>query len=56
MSQFWSKVVHDLTPYTPGEQPKIANLIKLNTNECPYPPSESVLAAIRAATSGDLRL
>ena len=56
MSRFWSKVVHDLTPYTPGEQPKIANLIKLNTNECPYPPSESVLAAIRAAASGDLRL
>jgi len=56
MSRFWSKVVHDLTPYTPGEQPKIANLIKLNTNECPYPPSDSVLAAIRAAASGDLRL
>jgi histidinol-phosphate aminotransferase len=56
MSRFWSKVIHDLTPYTPGEQPKIANLIKLNTNECPYPPSESVLAAIRAAASGDLRL
>lgn len=56
MSRFWSKVVNDLTPYTPGEQPKLANLIKLNTNECPYPPSEKVLEAIRAATSGDLRL
>lgn len=56
MSRFWSKVVHDLTPYTPGEQPKLANLIKLNTNECPYPPSDSVLEAIRAATNGDLRL
>ena len=56
MSRFWSKVVHDLTPYTPGEQPKLANLIKLNTNECPYPPSPSVLEAIHAATTGDLRL
>ena len=56
MSRFWSKVVHDLTPYTPGEQPKIANLIKLNTNECPYPPSEKVLSAIRAAVDGALRL
>jgi histidinol-phosphate aminotransferase len=56
MSRFWSKVVHDLTPYTPGEQPKLANLIKLNTNECPYPPSEKVLEAIRSAVNGELRL
>jgi len=56
MSRFWSKVVHDLTPYTPGEQPKLANLIKLNTNECPYPPSEKVLDAIRSAVNGELRL
>ncbi len=48
MSRFWSKVVGTLTPYVPGEQPKIANLIKLNTNENPYPPSPQVLAAIRA--------
>ena len=56
MSRFWSPIVHGLTPYTPGEQPKIANLIKLNTNECPYPPSQRVLAAIQAAVNGDLRL
>ena len=56
MSRFWSQIVHRLTPYTPGEQPKIANLIKLNTNECPYPPSPRVLAAIQAATGADLRL
>lgn len=56
MSRFWSKVVHGLTPYTPGEQPKLTNLIKLNTNESPYPPSHGVLEAIRAATTGDLRL
>ena len=47
MSRFWSPVVHDLTPYVPGEQPKLANLVKLNTNENPYPPSPLVLEAIR---------
>ncbi|MDD2667299.1 MULTISPECIES: histidinol-phosphate transaminase [Zoogloea] len=47
MSRFWSPVVHDLTPYVPGEQPKLANLVKLNTNENPYPPSPRVLEAIR---------
>ena len=53
MSRFWSKVVNDLTPYIPGEQPKLANLIKLNTNENPYPPSPGVLAAIQAELGDD---
>jgi len=53
MSRFWSQVVRDLTPYVPGEQPKIANLIKLNTNEHPCPPSPRVLAAIRAELGDD---
>jgi histidinol-phosphate aminotransferase len=53
MSQYWSAVVSRLTPYVPGEQPKIANLIKLNTNENPYPPSPRVLAAIRAELGED---
>jgi len=53
MSRFWSQVVRDLTPYVPGEQPKIANLIKLNTNESPYPPSPKVLAAIQAELGDD---
>lgn len=53
MSRFWSAVVHGLTPYIPGEQPKIANLIKLNTNENPYPPSPRVLAAIQAELGND---
>jgi len=53
MSRFWSRVVSTLTPYVPGEQPKIANLIKLNTNENPYPPSPKVLAAIQAELGGD---
>ncbi|SFB91438.1 histidinol-phosphate aminotransferase [Marinospirillum celere] len=56
MSRFWSQLVHQLTPYVPGEQPKIADLIKLNTNESPYGPSPRVLDAIREATSDDLRL
>lgn len=56
MSQFWSKIVHQLDPYVPGEQPQIDNLIKLNTNENPYPPSPKALAAIRAATDDRLRL
>ena len=53
MSRFWSQVARDLTPYVPGEQPKIANLIKLNTNENPYPPSPKVLAAIQAELGDD---
>ncbi len=46
MSQYWSSLVHSLTPYVPGEQPKLPNLVKLNTNENPYPPSPLVVAAI----------
>ena len=56
MSRFWSEVVHGLTPYVPGEQPRIEGLVKLNTNECPYPPSEAALRAISAATGESLRL
>ncbi|HWU98168.1 MAG TPA: histidinol-phosphate transaminase [Oxalicibacterium sp.] len=56
MSQFWSPLVRTLTPYVPGEQPKIAGLIKLNTNENPYPPSPAVMAAMHAVTADALRL
>ena len=56
MSQYWSAVVHGLTPYVPGEQPKMSKLVKLNTNEHPYGPSPKVLDAIRAATDESLRL
>ncbi|NUS70216.1 MAG: histidinol-phosphate transaminase, partial [Ensifer adhaerens] len=56
MSKYWSPIVSKLKPYVPGEQPRIANLVKLNTNECPYGPSEKVLDAIAAAASSDLRL
>lgn len=56
MSRFWSPIVHTLTPYVPGEQPRMAGLVKLNTNENPYPPSPKVLAAIAAETGDGLRL
>jgi histidinol-phosphate aminotransferase len=49
-------LVRDLHAYVPGEQPKTKGLIKLNTNENPYPPSPRVLAAVRAAVGGRLRL
>ena len=49
-------LVRRLHPYVPGEQPKIKGLIKLNTNENPYPPSPKVLRAIKDAVDGRLRL
>ncbi|HWU82808.1 MAG TPA: aminotransferase class I/II-fold pyridoxal phosphate-dependent enzyme, partial [Methylophilaceae bacterium] len=56
MSKFWSPVVHQLTPYVPGEQPKLENLVKLNTNENPYGPSPKVLEALREQVGDSLRL
>jgi len=56
VSKYWSPIVSTLKPYVPGEQPRMANLVKLNTNESPYGPSEKALQAIRAAASADLRL
>ena len=50
MSRFWSPVVKSLSPYVPGEQPKQDGVIKLNTNENPYPPSPRVVTAIAAAS------
>ena len=54
--RFWSPEVRELEPYTPGEQPKIQNLLKLNTNENPYPPSPKVVEAVQAilADSADV--
>ena len=49
-------LIHALHAYVPGEQPKIKGLIKLNTNENPYPPSPKVIAATKAAVDGRLRL
>jgi histidinol-phosphate aminotransferase len=56
LSKFWSDTVKRLTPYVPGEQPKLANLVKLNTNENPYGPSPKVLEALRAEATDTLRL
>jgi len=56
VSRYWSEVVRGLTPYVPGEQPKLAKLVKLNTNENPYGPSPKVLEALRAEAADSLRL
>lgn len=54
MSQFWSPAVRGLTPYVPGEQPR-EKLIKLNTNENPYPPAPGVEARLREFPADHLR-
>lgn len=56
MSRFWSDHVAALVPYVAGEQPRIADLLKLNTNENPYGPSPRVLQAIGQATNDSLKL
>ncbi|MFF7707004.1 histidinol-phosphate transaminase [Pseudomonas sp. NPDC007930] len=56
MSKFWSPFVQNLVPYVPGEQPKLTNLVKLNTNEHPYGPSPLALQAMREQLNDDLRL
>ena len=56
MKEFWSDRIRDAVPYVPGEQPREGTFIKLNTNECPYPPSPRVLEVIRAAAGDALRL
>ena len=55
MSRFWSDTARRLTPYVPGEQPKLDKLVKLNTNESPYGPSPRAIEAIAQAASEDLR-
>ena len=56
MSTLWSDHIAALVPYVPGEQARIPNLLKLNTNENPYGPSPRALDAMRAALSDDMRL
>ena len=51
---FWSPRIGALEPYVPGEQPRIANLVKLNTNENPYPPSPRAIDAIQQAAANGL--
>jgi histidinol-phosphate aminotransferase len=55
MSRYWSKIIRELKPYVPGEQPKENLFIKLNTNENPYPPSPRVIDAIVKTANADLR-
>ncbi len=56
MSKYWSELTKGLVPYVPGEQPKVRDLIKLNTNENPYPPSPAVTEAVNSFDKGRLRL
>ena len=56
MSRYFKPNIAGMTGYVPGEQPRGDGIIKLNTNENPYPPSPRVLAALRKATNGSLRL
>ena len=56
MSRYWSDLVYGLKPYVPGEQPRIAGLVKLNTNESPFGPSPRVAPAIAAEAGDALRL
>ncbi len=52
----WEKNVRKVVPYVPGEQPNKPNMIKLNTNECPYPPAKGVEEAIKNLRYDDFRL
>lgn len=52
----WEDNVRKVVPYTPGEQPKIDNIIKLNTNENPYPPTPGVVEALKNFDAGKLKL
>jgi histidinol-phosphate aminotransferase len=56
MSRFWSDLTHQLKPYVPGEQPRMADLVKLNTNESPTGPSPKAMAAVAAEAADSLRL
>ena len=56
MSRFLSDRFSNIEPYTPGEQPKVNNLIKLNTNESPFPPSPKVIEALNNEEISKLNL
>ena len=56
MSGYFRKNIAALAGYVPGEQPRDNKIIKLNTNENPYPPSPQVIAALRKASNRSFRL
>jgi histidinol-phosphate aminotransferase len=56
MNPYWSRQARELSPYVPGEQPRVADLVKLNTNESPFGPSPRALQAMQAAATETLRL
>ena len=52
----WEKNVRTVVPYVPGEQPNQIGMIKLNTNENPYPPAPGVQEAIKSLDDKKMRL
>lgn len=52
----WEAYVRKVVPYVPGEQPQDERMIKLNTNENPYPPAPGVLRALKEFDTDKLRL
>lgn len=56
MTKPWSDKLRKITPYVPGEQPKVKNFIKLNANENPYPPSPKAAEAVKSFDCGSLKL
>ena len=54
--QKWKENIRSIEPYIPGEQPQFSDMIKLNTNECPYPPSPMVEKVLKKCDYSNLRL